>query len=294
MVTKTVGASPFVKQEDLMKNLASAIDAGIAFDVEQRAFLQTVKDDIASTFDAFDSTLLQIIRVQQSDSTAARLGMESALNQYLNNMFKSTEYLSTVSDSVTSALYSATSLLSSQQSIGFEYQVQKWLGSLYSVGMSSQAVSSIANALGNLASGNISDTSSGAGKLLVMSASRAGLPYAELLTQGINDSDINSLMKAMVSYLQEIANSNKVVQSQYASIFGLNTADIVAARNLTGSINNISQYNLNYSGAVNQLSHMGRTIGERLSLGEMMSNAASNFQYSIAEGIANSPAMYAL
>lgn len=125
MVSKSVGMSPFVKQADIFKNLDAAIEKGIVYNIEQRAFLQTVSENIASTFNAFDSTLLQIIRVQQEDSTASRLGMEAALNQYLNSMYSSTEYLSNVSDQVTSALYEATSLLGAQSSIGFEYQVQK-------------------------------------------------------------------------------------------------------------------------------------------------------------------------
>lgn len=108
-----------------MKNIDKAIESGISYNVSQRAFLETVKDDIARTFNAFDSTLMQIVRVQQSDSTAARLGMEATLNQFLNSMYSNTEYLNSLSDSVTGALYEATSLLSSSESIGFEYQVQK-------------------------------------------------------------------------------------------------------------------------------------------------------------------------
>ena len=65
-----------------MKNINKAVESGISYNVAQRAFLETIKDDIAKTFNAFDSTLLQIIRVQQADSTAARLGMEATLNQF--------------------------------------------------------------------------------------------------------------------------------------------------------------------------------------------------------------------
>lgn len=294
-ITDSIGASPYVKQADVMKNIDEAVKAGIAYNVEQRAFLQTVKDDIAGTFNAFDSTLLQIVRIQQQDSTAARLGMEAALNQYLNSMFTNTEYLSNASDGVTRALYEATSLLSSEQSIGFEYQVQKWLGSLYSVGMSGEAISNIAQALGQMASGDVSGVSSGAGKLLVMSAAKAGIPYNELLTKGINDSQINNLLESMVEYLKTIADSNKVVQSQYAAVFGLRTSDIIAAANLgQGDINNIARYSLSNRGALSSLYSMGGSISSRMGLGEKMSNALDNLQYTMASSIASNPALYAL
>ena len=293
-ISNSIGISPFVKQADIMKNIDKAVEAGIAYNVEQRAFLESVKDDIASTFNAFDSTLLQIIRVQQSDSTAARLGMEASLNQFFNSMYANTEYLNNLSDTVTGSLYEATSLLSSNDSIGFEYQVQKWLGSLYSVGMSSGAIGSIAEALGALGSGDVSATESGAGKLLVMAASRAGLDYSQLLTQGLDDSEMNSLLKSMVSYLGEIANSNKVVQTQYAAIYGLHTSDIMAAQNLQSSINNISKYGLSYSGGINALNQMAGTIASRQNMGEWLENATSNLEYTLASGIASNPALYGI
>lgn len=294
-ITNSIGASPYVKQADVMRNIDEAVKAGIAYNIEQRAFLQTVKDDIAGTFNAFDSTLLQIIRIQQSDSTAARLGMEASLNQYLNSMFKNTEYLNSISDNVTNALYEATSLLGSEQSIGFEYQVQKWLGSLYSVGMSSQSINSIAQALGQIASGDISGVNSGAGRLLIMSSAKSGLSYNELLTKGLNDSQMNKLMESMVEYLKSIADSNRVVQSQYASIFGLSTSDIVAASNLsTADINNISKYALSSSGAIGTLLDMGSTISSRMGMGEKMATALSNLEYTMASSIASNPAMYAI
>ena len=291
----SLGASPYVKQQDVLKNIDKAIEIGIAYNIEQRAFLETIKDDIAGTFDAFDSTLLQIVRIQQSDSTAARMGMEAALNEYLNKMFKTTEYLSNVSDSVTGALYEATSLLSSSQSVGFEYQVQKWLGSLYSVGMSQSGIQSIANALGQLASGDVSGTSSGAGKLLVMAASRAGLSYSDLLTKGINDSQINALMENMVEYLKSIADSNKVVQTQLAGVYGLKTSDIQAASNLSGvDITNIYGNSLDYGGGINALNKMARTVWQRISVGEMMNNVIDNFKYTLSTGIAGNPVLYSL
>ena len=296
LVRNNLALSPFVKQQTVMEKLNSAIGEGIAYNVEQRAFLAAISDSIATTFEAFDTTLKDLVRVQQADSTAYRLGMEASLNKYLNAMFETTEYLNAVSDTVTTNLYQATSLLDSSKAIDYEYQIQKWLGALYSVGMSSSAVGNISSALGQLLSGDISGTESGAGKLLVMAAANSGVDYAKLLTDGINSSDINLLMESMVSYLQEIASDNKVVQSQMAGIFGIQTADIRAAKNLTGVVNDIfkSGQNYNSNSAMGMLSSMLGSVGSRMSMGAMLENLTDNFKYTLAEGIASNPALYGI
>ena len=296
LVRNNLALSPSVKQQTVMEKLNSAIGEGIAYNVEQRAFLAAISDSIATTFEAFDTTLKDLVRVQQADSTAYRLGMEASLNKYLNAMFETTEYLNAVSDTVTTNLYQATSLLDSSKAIDYEYQIQKWLGALYSVGMSSSAVGNISSALGQLLSGDISGTESGAGKLLVMAAANSGVDYAKLLTDGINSSDINLLMESMVSYLQEIASDNKVVQSQMAGIFGIQTADIRAAKNLTGVVNDIfkSGQNYNSNSATGMLSSMLGSVGSRMSMGAMLENLTDNFKYTLAEGIASNPALYGI
>ena len=296
LVRNNLALSPFVKQQTVMEKLNTAIGEGIAYNVEQRAFLAAISDSIATTFEAFDGTLRDLVRVQQADSTAYRLGMEASLNQYLNQMFETTEYLNGVSDTVTTNLYQATSLLDASKAIDYEYQVQKWLGALYSTGMSSGAIGNISDALGQLLSGDISGTESGAGKLLVMAAANSGLDYAKLLTDGINSSDINLLMESMVSYLQEIASDNKVVQSQMAGIFGIQTADIRAAKNLSGNLSEIFKSGANYTSAsaMSTLGSMLSSVGSRMSIGEMLGNLTDNFKYTLAEGIASNPALYGI
>lgn len=162
--------------------------------------------------------------------------------------------------------------------------------------MSQQGITSIAQALGELASGNISNIDSGAGRLLVMAASRSSnLNYSDMLTKGINDSEINELMYSMVNYLAQIANSNKVVQTQYAGIFGLNTSDIVAAGNLKKSgLADVASSGLTYAGSINALNKMAASIGSRQNMGEWLDNLMGNFQYTFASGIAENPALYGI
>ena len=117
--------SPFIKQADAVNNLKNFVGKGIAFNVEQRAFLDTISEKIATTFEATDASLLKLVRIQQADSTAARLGMESALTAFLNNMYETTEYMSEIADDIRGQIYEASALMDATDATEFEYQVQK-------------------------------------------------------------------------------------------------------------------------------------------------------------------------
>lgn len=295
----SVGAiNPYFKQENFANNIKDLVNKGIAFDLKQRAFLMTIQDKIATTFDVADGTLLRLIRIQQEDSTAGRLGMESALNSYLNNMYETSEYLSTVADNVRGSLEEMQSLMQGAEATEVEYQVQKWLGSLYSVGMSQNAVQNISDTLGKIASGQIEGlTGSGASNLLIMAANDAGLSIADILTDGIDASDTNKLLQASVNYLAELADSakdNKVVQQQLADVFGVKASDLRAATNLVlpGTANSIYGNSLTYGNMLSQLSAMAGSMGNRTSMAEMMTNFWENGKYTLAGSMASNPVSY--
>jgi len=295
-LTGTLGMSPYFKTSEMLDSLNDLVAEGIAFNVEQRAFLDTISDKIATTFEVANSSLLRIVRLQQADSSAARLGMEAYLTRYLNEQFQNTEYLSNEFDSVTEALMEATATMDAQSSIGFEYQVQKWLGALSSVGMSSNAISSIAGALGQLASGNITEVGSEMQNLLVMAASRAGLDYAGLAQGGMAANDVNRLMASLVGYLQEIASSdNNVVRSQYASVFGMTMSDLRASINLgADDITELSKSIMGFNDAIGELEYQLGQIDSRTSLAEKFNNMMTNIKYGIGQGIATNAGLNAI
>lgn len=289
--------NPYIKLQSVMDNVVKATEAGIANNIEQRAFLATVSENIASTFDAFDSNLLRVIRVQQADSTAARLGMEAGLTNFLNSYFSDNSYLSNAFDTVSQNLFEATSQLSAEEAVGVEYQIQKWLGSLYSVGFSDTAISKISQALGYLGSGNISALSSDTAmqNLMVMAMNKANLSYGDIMTSGLTASDTNSLLKSMVEYLEEIANSdNKVVKSQYAEVFGMTVSDLKAAKNLTSSISDITKASMGYTDSISELYYQMGQLDSRISVAGKLQNLYDNVNYSIGTNIASNPATYAL
>jgi hypothetical protein len=302
----SVGAvTPFFKQEDFANNIKGLVSKGISFDLKQRAFLMTIQEKIANTFNVADGTLLRLIRIQQEDSTAGRLGMESALNSFLNEMYETSEYLTDVAAQVRGSLQEMEALMSGAAATEVEYQVQKWMGSLYSVGMSQNAVTAISNALGQIASGQIDALASGGvGSLLVMAASNAGQSIADILSEGLDAENANSLLQATVNYLAEIAEStkgNNVVQQQLASAFGVKASDLRAAINLKSSpkdgknsIGDISNVSLTYDNMLKQLNDMAGSMWKRTSIGEMMTNVWENAQYSMASSMANNPIAYLL
>lgn len=168
--------------------------------------------------------------------------------------------------------------------------------------MSSSGVSSLATAIGQLASGDISGISSGgASNLLIMAANNAGLSISDILADGLDSSETNSLMQSMVEYMAELveeANGSLVVQQQLAKVYGLTASDLKAATNLTGEylgktgyVSALSSYAGSYGSMVSNLVDMANSMYGRTSVGEMLSNVWSNVQYSTASGMTN-PASY--
>ncbi len=297
-ILKNAAASPYYKYTDVINNLNSLVQAGIADNVVQRAFLATIADKIATTFDAAQSSLLEIIRIQQRDSTAARLGMEAELTQLFNNYFSDTSYLSNTFDSVQAALVGLSSQYGAEQSIELEYMIQKWLGSLGSVGVSSSTLQTIASGIGALGTGDVDTLSSNSAlqNLLVMASNYAGLPYGEMLSGGVNAYDINSLLAGVVEYIQSIASTqNNVVKAQYAQLFGLSVADINAFKNISkNTIDELYKSGMTYSDTLNELNDQLSQVSGRMHLSEKIDNVLDNALAAIGVNLANNAASYGI
>jgi hypothetical protein len=297
-ITGFAGVSPLVKQSAVAERVVAMVGQGIAFNVEQRATLDVIKEKIATTFDAANGTLLRLVRIQQQDTTAGRLGMEAALNEFLNSMYETTEYMSTLATSVKSNLEEAMSLMTGENALSFEYQIQKWLGSLSSVGMSDSAVQGLAGVLGQVAAGKIEGiTNGGQGNLVIMAANQAGVNVSDILNNGLDQNTTNTLMNSMVDYLAKIYNdsgNSKVIQQQIASVYGLSASDLKAAVNLSRSNSVVARNGLDYSSAMGRLNSMANSMYSRTSIGEIMTNMWDNVKYSLASGTVNNPVTYAL
>lgn len=292
-------ASRFVDQQKLLNNIANLVQQGIGYNIEDRAYLETIKDKVVSTFDILDVNLNRIIRLQQTDLTRSQMGLEAQLTQFLNTNFQDTSYLNGLYDSVTGTLLDATSQMNATDTTGYLYNVQKWLSSLYALGISDSAISTIAQGLNYLGSGNVSALTGNdtLNTLFAMAAQQGGLSYAQLLTTGTNAEQVNTLLKSMVEYLQSIANntSSEVLRNEYGRIFGgFSVSDLRAIQNLTATdISTISKSTTDYKTAVETLrEQISYGVSNRTTVAEQVENMINNLIYSVGAEVAEDPALY--
>ena len=299
-ISSIIGMSPTVSLSKTTENLSKLIETGTNYNLELRAYIQTATENIAKTFDAFDAELLRLIRVQQSDSTAARMGMEAGLTQYLNSTFSDTSYLTDVRDSVTGTLLDTSALMNKEAAAEFEFTVQKWLGALYSLGLSKEAATNIASGINLIGTGNI-DSLSGNDALMTlmsMSAVRSGQSIGDLLNQGLNANTTNKLLHGMVNYLAEIAGNtdlNNVTRAAYSNVLGITTTDLRTIQNLSSTdIKSIADTVMTYNSMNAEAEKQISQISNRMHLSQMMANITDNLFLSAANNIGSTAVTYAM
>lgn len=291
-----IGVSSTTNMITVLSNLNRLVSQGITYNIEQRAFLESVSDRIAATFDTMDATLTQLIRLNRGDSTIAYLGMESGLTEFFNSQFADSSYLTALRDSVSSAIYNATSQLGITKGAEFEFQVQKWLGSFYSSGMRPDTIGKLATAIGYLGSGNVSaltsDTSMN--NLIAMASNYSGLNYSDLLTQGLTSDTVNQLLYGVYRQGIEMSQSgNLVAQQQYAELFGMNVADLRALAQLTTSdIISLTNTAMTYQNMLTKTAYELERVTERTPIQARLENLISNVIGQVGDNIANNAVSY--
>lgn len=288
------GASPIFKMTDVMEKVSAAIESGVNFNVETRAAMQVISEKVAASFEAFNTSLLRIIRIQQEDSTQARLGMESLLTEFLNSNYQDSTYLQSLSKTVTNSLIEATSLYDAKASTEFEYAVQKWLGSVYSLGLSDNLVNQLAEGIGYLASGNINALSSNdtLQTLLVATANRGGADYGSMLLNGMTVEDVDDIMTGLLSLAQEISGmDSNVALSAYANVFGMTVSDIQSLVNLTDEqVKDIVDTTASYDDFITRVTSettLSKLLS-RTSAAELADNLYQNFLWNAGMSIGDS------
>lgn len=295
-ISGAIGSSQYVSQVRVLEKLNSLVEQGIVYNVEQRAFLGTISEKIAKTFDVANGTLLQLIRIQQADSTAARLGMEAYLTQFLNAQFQDTSYMNKAS-SISSSLLGISSQLGRNRAVELEYVAQKWLGSMSSVGVSDTTIQALAQGLNYLGTGDITGLSSNQSlqRLLVAASSRAGLDFGSLLTGGVDATTANKLFSSIIKLGQDIARTdNMVVKSQYANLFGMTISDLTSLLNLSSKdLVSISNNMLSYAGAISEVENQLTKVPGRMHLSERINTMFENMMTTTGMSIANNATSYA-
>lgn len=287
-----------VNMKTLTENIGKLAENGIAFNLEERALLQTITDRVSATFDVLEGELPRLVRLQQTDMTQAAAGAEISLNEMLNSLFNDTSYMSDVYDSVSAQLIDATSQLDYNGASAFSQAVQKWMGSLYSLGLSSSAISTLVEGIVSLSTGNISALGdNGIGNLLALSAKEAGLSYEDMLTNGLNASNVNDLMKSMVYYLKNIAgmaNNNvaKTALSEYTGA-GLSYSDLRAIQNISNTDITAVYSNIqDFGSATKTLQSNLAKLESRTYVAQQMNNLLENFALAFGNDLTSNPAAY--
>lgn len=277
-----------VRQEKVYEKLNALITSGIVFNAEQRAYLAAISEDFGLGFEVQSASLTRLINLQREDLTINRMAIQDSLKTFLNQNYQTSQYIKEGFQSVSDALLEAQSFMTSESAIQLESTVQKWIGSLSSLGLSGETSSSLAKAIGNLGSGNISALAGDKMQtLLILGATRSGDDYAEMLTSGVTAKTADSLLGGVVKYLTEVAGrESNVVKSAFTDILGISFSDLRAIANMAFT-RSYPMGSLDTSGS-NFLSR----ISDSIYLTTQLSNVLENLKWSAGTDIASSPAKY--
>lgn len=283
-LSSALSGQGLVKQESVYNNLSKLVNEGIVYNVEQRAFLQTLSDDMDLMFNANNGSLTRLIRLQSTDLTSYRMAIQYDLQTFLNQNYSTSEYIKDAFTNVSESLLETQSLLSSSEGIALESTLQTILGSYYSLGGSTSTVTSLAKAINSLGSGDISDLGSGISNLILMGVAQAGLDYGDILNGGLNAQETSEIMNNVISYMSSMysGTESNVVRNQLAKAFGVTVSDLVAASKtpkVEGGVSaDISNLLSDYSG----FTHFSTQV----------SNLMDNLIYSWGTGIASNTGQY--
>lgn len=299
-VSSMGGTNAYISYAKLLESVDVLSASGISYNIEERAFFQTISDKMVASFNVLDATLLRMTRLQQADMTKLMLGNEALLTRLFNQFFEDSSYLATnVSDNISSSIFDAASTMNQASAAAFEFTVQKWLGALYEVGVSQETVSSIATAINALGSGNAQGfMSTPVATLLNMSIARSDYSLADVLTQGLNTEFIDSMMSSMITLLKDIKNNttNQVTLQAYSNVLGMSMSDIRGFNNLTDlDIASLAGTSKDANDALAEVDYqIDKYTNERITIQTKINNLLDNVMVTAGVGMADSVALYSL
>lgn len=123
-LNKVLNGQNLVNQERTFRNLSDIVQKGIVNNPEQKAFLQSLSDDLGMQFSVSNDTMRQLIRIQGEDSTANRMAIKYSLNEFLVQNYQTGEYIRQGFSEVSRALLMSQSTMSSAMAASYEATVQ--------------------------------------------------------------------------------------------------------------------------------------------------------------------------
>lgn len=230
-VLSVISSNAFIQQQTVYQNLTKLVSSGITMNVAQRAYLQTAADQVGLAFDTHSDSLNRLIQIYEADISESRLAQMNGLREFLEQNYKNSQYIYNGFNQVSEALLQMQSLMSADIALSTEKTIQGYLGAFTSAGGSN--ASGLAAAINQIGSGDF-NLDQGMQNLLVMAASRAGLSYADILTNGLNANSSDALLNSMFTYIASMGDSgSNVMMNAMARLFGVNVSDIRAAQGMT-------------------------------------------------------------
>ena len=156
------------------------------------------------------------------------------------------------------------------------------------VGFSESSAQAIADALGQLGSGNKDVLNSDIGTLLTLAAASTGQDIGEMLVEGLDAAKTNKLLESAVLYLQTIANngSNNVTKAEMAKIFGVSMSDLISIASIDTDKITASTKEFTYEAMYKELGDQLKALPDRMGFSNILGNALSNFTYQTGMSIA--------
>ena len=124
-LSNAIGTTGIVQQKKVYENLTALVRQGIVNNAEQRAYLQTLSDDLGMIFDVNNGALTRLIRLQNADLTSHRMAIQASLKEFLNQNYRTSEYIHEGFQQVSESLLEAQSLMSATNAVGLESTIQK-------------------------------------------------------------------------------------------------------------------------------------------------------------------------
>lgn len=124
-INSAVSGTGLVKTQNLLSNTNELIRRGISFNVEQRAFLQTLSEDLNMLFDATDGTLVRLINLQRTDLTSQRMAIQANLKEFLTQNYETSTYIVESFKSVSDALFEAQATMGVNSGMQLEAVIQQ-------------------------------------------------------------------------------------------------------------------------------------------------------------------------
>lgn len=164
------------------------------------------------------------------------------------------------------------------------------------VGFSESSAQAIAEALGQLGSGNQDVLNSDIGTLLTLAAASAGQDIGEMLVEGLDATKTNELLESAVLYLQTIANSssNNVTKAEMAKIFGVSMSDLISIASIDTDKITKATKEFTYEAMYKELGDQLKALPGRIGFNNILKNALDNFTYQTGTTIASNGFVQAL